>query len=253
RRAADESVEALCPQQWPHRLVGLLRFPRLRRLDLGALGPDPAPLSRIAGLLKQLAEASSPPLTSTTTATRSPSQRLQVPAPGGGGGGGGGERGLMHQAPHPQRQVRDGESREGANVSACIPGEQLQHRQQRQGVPPALRPGPAGWGLEGVRLTLQHLTLSKECLVVAGRLMYDIIGSGVSGAQAVLTMPVGLGELTALRSLAIVRAAPAVSNAASSRAMSYSSGYHTWRPMLPEAWREAVAQARTRALNELEY
>ncbi|GIL68170.1 hypothetical protein Vafri_21428, partial [Volvox africanus] len=162
RRAADESVEVLCPGQWPHRLLGLLRFPRLRRLDLGALGPDPAPLSRIAGLLKQLAGASSLPLTSTTTVTPSPSQRLQVPAPGEGGG-----RGQIHQAPHPQRQVRDGESREGANVSASVEREQLQRRQQWQGVPPAPRPGPAGAGSAGVRLTLQHLTLSKECLVVA--------------------------------------------------------------------------------------
>ncbi|GIL68169.1 hypothetical protein Vafri_21426, partial [Volvox africanus] len=62
-----------------------------------------------------------------------------------------------------------------------------------------------------------------------------------------------LGELTALRSLAIVRAAPAASTAASSRAVSYSSGYHTWRPMLPEAWRETVTQVRKRALNEFEY
>ncbi|KXZ50635.1 hypothetical protein GPECTOR_15g319 [Gonium pectorale] len=104
RRAADESVEALCPGQWPHRLIGLERFPRLRRLDLGCLGPDPAPLSRAPALLQHLAPPSPPP----PPATAGP-----VPPP---------------------------------PVPVAFP-----------------RAGAAA-----ARSCLQHLTLSKECLVASG-------------------------------------------------------------------------------------
>lgn len=90
--------------------------------------------------------------------------------------------------------------------------------------------------------------------------MYDITCNEVTNFRAAVIVPMGLGELTQLRSLAIVptRSAGSGTGACGELGGGYSvrgsfrghglaSGYHTWRPMQPDAWRRAVGAARREA------
>ncbi len=118
----------------------LHRFPFLRRLDLGCLGPDASPLSRMPALLRHLA----PP----------PPEVLRRPC------------GITHVHTHPglsRKQRGWGRVDGGGGSSSGGSGG--------GSVLPVGLPSPTGtlvvpW-TDGLR-HLQHLTLSKQCLVPIG-------------------------------------------------------------------------------------
>ncbi len=115
----------------------------------------------------------------------------------------------------------------------------------------------------------QHIerqrTTSRTCGVPSDRktrrrIVYDITCNDVTNFRAAVIVPTGLGELTQLRSLAIVptRSADSGTGACGERGDGYNvrgsfrghglaSGYHTWRPMQPDAWGRAVGAARREA------